>query len=190
MTVENALFPNPFFVHGRSRWEVRPRPPWLEEENAVLVEWMTGFRMTFRTEGIRRYGFDEALTNYAVFEDVDASFNVMKEKLIVGARNAHVFHYKAPHGRGGGQRLGATQILMRNYIVCKHSPVGSPARGLLKSYARYKFAQYLLTPHPEFRRARIRGAWLALGWTDEFLGTPPELLRDLYIRSMEECAGA
>jgi hypothetical protein len=188
--IENALFPNPFHLHGRSRWSVRPKPPWLEEENAVLVEWMTGFRMTFRTDAIRSYSFDETLTGYAVFEDVDASFKILKNQLVVGARNARVFHYKAPSGRGDGRRLGAMQILMRNYVVCKHSTVGSLARSKLAPYARFKFAQYLLTPHTSFGRARIRGAWQALHWTDRFLQALPDELPALYTQSMTSCAGS
>jgi hypothetical protein len=185
--LENKLLTNPFALHGFSRFAVRPTPSWLPEENAVLVPWMTGFRMSFRTAAIKPYGFDEALTQYAVFEDVDASFKVLKHSLIVGARNAHVFHYKARGGRGGGLRLGATQILMRNYVICRHAPPGSRARRLLNRYAWYKFFQYLGSPGSQFGRDRIKGAWRALKWTDRFLQAPQEELNSLYLRSIDEC---
>lgn len=188
--IENRFFQNPFTTHGQSRWSVQPVPTWLAEENASLVEWMTGFRMSFRTDAVRKYGFDEALTQYAVFEDVDASFQVMKDKLIVGARNARVFHYKAREGRGSGVRLGATQLLMRNYVICKHSPPGSLARSQLRRYARYKCFQYVLQIYSKFGRDRTKGAWRALKWTDRFLNCPPDQLTALYLRAIDECTAS
>ena len=83
-----------------ARYRTLPVPDWLSAENAVLVPWMTGFRMSFRTEVVRAVGFDEALKRYAVFEDVDASFRVLKTHVLVGARNAEIYHHKAPSRRG------------------------------------------------------------------------------------------
>ena len=160
--IEHALVPDPFILHGRSRWNVQPPPAWLPQESAVLVEWMTGFRMSFRTEIIRRSGFDEAFRNYGLFEDTEASFQVLKTHLIVGARRAQVFHHRTPGKRADGLMMGARQVLDRAYIVCRHSPPGSPAHRMIPRYSRYKVVQYSLACHEPFGWQRFRGAWRAL----------------------------
>ena len=185
--VESALVPDPFVLHGRSRWGVQPAPAWLPEENAVLVEWMTGFRMSFRTDVIRRSGFDEAFAGYAVFEDVEASFQVMKTNLVVGARRARIFHHRAPSKRANGLTMGARQILDRAYVVSRHSPPGSAARRMIYRYSQYKVAQYALACHESFGRQRFRGAWRALGSLDAMDRAKPELLSQVYKRQLGIC---
>ena len=139
---ERRLFVDPFVLHGRDAWSGRPVPPWMRELDCVPVEWMTGFRMSFRTDVIRAIGFDEALARYAVFEDIEASFAVLRDHLIVGAHRARVLHYRAPGSRGSLRELGVTQVLNRTYVVCKHAAPGSEARRRLRSYAAYKCLQY------------------------------------------------
>lgn len=185
--IEHSLFPDPFILHGRSRWNVQPPPAWLPEENAVLVEWMTGFRMSFRTEIIRRSGFDEALPNYGLFEDTEASFQVMKTHLVVGARRAQVFHYRTPGKRANGVIAGAAQLLNRAYVVCRHSPPGSLARRMIPRYSQYKVAQYSLACHEPFGRQRFRGAWRALGSLEPIDRATPELLSQVYKSQLEIC---
>ncbi|MEM9969502.1 MAG: glycosyltransferase family 2 protein, partial [Pseudomonadota bacterium] len=75
-----------------SRHEV---PAWLDAFDAVPVEYMTGFRMTFRTAAIRAAGFDETLLGYGLDEDIDASFSAMASGLVVAARRARVYHHRA-----------------------------------------------------------------------------------------------
>ena len=141
---ERQFFPDPLVTYGRSRWGVQPKPTWLEDENAVLVEYMTGFRMSFRTNVIRASGFDETLGGYALCEDVDASFQVLKTHLLVGARNAKIFHYKVPTSRGSGRVLGAMHILNRAYVLKRHvaSYNAFPVQEL-RRFNVYKLMQYV-----------------------------------------------
>jgi hypothetical protein len=185
--IENALVPDPFIIHGCSRWSVQPAPAWLPEENAVLVEWMTGFRMSFRTEVIRRSGFDETFSGYSLFEDVEASFQVMKTHLIVGAQNGQLFHHRTPGKRADGLVAGATQVLNRAYIVCRHSPPESPARRMIPRYSLYKVAQYFLACHTRFGRERFQGAWRALGSLEAIDRATPEVLAQVYQGQLENC---
>ena len=74
--LEKAMsFLKPQLHLGRRLAERHVLPDWLVGLNAVPVEYMTGFRMSFRTEAIRLTGFDEALGGYALDEDIDASFS-------------------------------------------------------------------------------------------------------------------
>lgn len=54
----------------------------LEKRIAAVcgVEWTAGFLMSFRTEVIRQVGFDEALSRYSLFEDIDACGSHIFEK--------------------------------------------------------------------------------------------------------------
>lgn len=185
--LERALTVNPFIVHGRSRWGVRPPPPWLVEEEVVLVEYMTGFRMSFRTELIRRFGFDESLRGYGLCEDIDASFQVMRTHLVVGARRARVFHYKSPERRTSGLSIGVSQILNRAYVLFKHAPPGSPARRRLRPYAAYKIAQYLARLNSPYGRDRLSGAWRALRRLDVLGAAPAEDLSRRYLELRDQC---
>ena len=156
--LENRLFPDPYLLHAHSQYSSRTIPEWLGAENAVLVEWMTGFRMSFRTELIRRCGFDETLGRYALHEDTDAGFQVMKTHLLVGARNAQIYHHKMPGARDSGRRIGGMNILNRAYIIAKHAEPSSSAVRNLQRYSMYKLFQYSMQMGSAYGRERLRGA--------------------------------
>lgn len=185
---DNKFCPDPLWVHGRSRRNVRPFPDCLRDIDSALVEFMGGFRMSFRTELIRKYGFNEELgkyAGYAAYEDADASFKVLHEKLLVGAHDAHIYHYKAPSRRAKGFQLGFLLLFNRAYIICKYSPPGSKARKMLKRFGRYKLAQYSTAIFDSFGRDRVRGTLAALKSMDELLNCPTEELREKYLQICE-----
>jgi glycosyltransferase involved in cell wall biosynthesis len=187
---DDRFCPDPLWIHGRSQWNVQPFPKWLHNIDSARVEFMGGFRMSFRTELIRKYGFDEDLgtyVGYAAYEDADASFKVLQEKIIVGAHDAHVYHYKAPNKRAKGFELGFILLFNRAYIICCYSPPGSLTRLMLKRFALYKMSQYMLGIGTKFGRERIRGTLTALKSLDELLNCAADNLREKYL---EICAKA
>ena len=179
--------PHPCLVHGRSRWTVRMVPPWLAEENAVLVEWMTGFRMSFRTESIRKTGFDETLSGYTLFDDHDASFHIMRDQLLVGAHNAQIYHHKARGGRGSGYNLGMMHVLTCAYVVLRHAGRDSAADRALVPYFRYRLAQYALGLGSRFGRERFAGARVALRALGELRAASPDDLSARYLELRDRC---
>ena len=183
------FFPDPLWIHGKSQWNVRPFPDCLRSIDSALVEFMGGGRSSFRTEVIKKYGFDKELgthTGYAAYEDADASFKILQEKLLVGAHDAHVCHYRAPGNRTGGFKLGFTLLFNRAYIICKYSPLGSRARKMLKRFGRYKLAIYSTAIFDSFGRDRIRGTLAALKSMDELLNYPADGLREKYLQICEK----
>ena len=184
---ENRFFPNPFVLHGRSEWGALEKPDWFDRENLVSVEWMTGFRMSFRTNLIKQIGFDETLKGYALFEDVDASFGVLRNHILVGARNGSIFHMKTVGGRGGGRALGVSQILNRAYVVCRHAERGSEAMHALIPYSRYKIAQYALGASSIFGKERLLGAIRAFRTLRELCRASAEDLSECYQEIRAEC---
>jgi glycosyltransferase involved in cell wall biosynthesis len=93
---------------------------WFEAENCVFVEYMAGYRMSFRTAVIRANPFDETLTHYAAGEDWDANLAATRHGALVGARNARVYHHRFPGGRGDPYTLTRKEVLNCTYVTLKH----------------------------------------------------------------------
>jgi len=140
-------------------------PDWLNEMDAVQVEYMTGFRMSFRTSVIRPFGFDETLGGYALDEDVDASFTAARSGLIIAALRSRIYHHRFPGGRPSGFGLGVIEVLNRHYVIRKHvlaagldAGAAKMFRGSLRRFFGMKLAASAAAIRTEFGRERIRGA--------------------------------
>jgi len=189
---DDFVCPNPMYVHGRRRWRGLSIPQWLEDENAVIIEYMNGLCMTFRTELVRKYGFDGDLglyTGWAPNEDIAASFAVMQERPLVRACCARVCHYTFPSLRGRGFKIGFTNQFNRAYVLCRYSPSGSSARKALRRFAFYKMLQYTLEMHSKFGRERLRGHIRAMFLMKKLLNTPLEDLRKCYLEICQKVLG-
>lgn len=156
--VEHTLFPSPLYALGRRLNAAKVPPPWLAEERAVLVEHMTGFRMSFRTHLIRRHGFDEQLLRYGLQEDVDASLQILKDYLLVGALDGAIYHHKARGGRPAGREMGFKQVMNRAYLLAKHAGRDRGLMSVMHRFALYKIAQYTLGAGTASGRDRVAGA--------------------------------
>ena len=144
--IDRRIRPSDLQILGRSYFNERPTPKWLDDENAVLVEFMGGARMSFRTELIRKYGFDEDLGAYlpaASCEDFDASFKVIREHLLIGARNAKVYHHRLSGRRGKGFELGFIQNFNRTYVISRYTLPESRVRRVHKRQAWLKMFKYV-----------------------------------------------
>lgn len=183
--VEKHLMPDPLWVVGRSYWKDKQQPDFLDQFDTALVEFMGGFRMTFRTDEIKKNGFDEdlgAFIGYSAYEDADASFNILKDnKFLVGAHQAHVYHYKSPNLRAGGFALGFILLFNRAYIICKYSLPGSEIRKIIRKFAYYKILQYFLGCSSQFGRDRVYGSFCALRNIDKLLSASGTKLRETYL---------
>lgn len=144
------------------------RPAWMNETDYSLVEYMTGFRMSFRSHLIKAVGFDEALTGYALDEDVDASLAVAQHGLVVGALKAKIYHHRFPGGRGNAYTLGVFTVLNRAYVIHKHIADGAlsaaeaqTTRARLRAFIRIKLLLSVLGAKSAWGREQLQGAWKA-----------------------------
>ena len=191
--LERRLFPDPFHLAAERAYAAQgiapnaPAPDWLEAENAILVPWMTGFRMSFRTALIRQRPFNENLGRYALAEDIDASFNILRDYLLVGARNAQIYHHKAPAQRANGRAMGAMQILNHAYVLACASHTDSQMQAHFSRFSRYKLAQYALGIRSAYRRDRLDGARAALRAAPQLFSASPEALTPLYLTLRANC---
>jgi hypothetical protein len=140
--------------------------------------------MSFRTEVIRQFGFDETLTNYSLNEDIDASFHAWRFGRVVAAQKALVFHHRAPGARDNGFTLGVTGMLNVAYVISKHAPPGDASRAAFERYFWYRMSLYTLGITTRFGRDRFLGARTALPLARKLAKTPPSEARDSYISAI------
>lgn len=110
----------PHFVIGNILVGRAPDLPWLDQMNAVKVEWLTGYRMSFRSDVIKAVGFEEVFGGHALFEDIDASFAAARFGQLIGARNGRIYHHRFPSGRGNRYMLSAMAVVNLTYLIAKH----------------------------------------------------------------------
>lgn len=186
--LEERLFRDPFFLAAERKYATLPAAPaWLTGENAILVPWMTGFRMSFRTELIRRTGFNEYLGRYALCEDIDAGFGILRDHLLIGARNAQIYHHKAPARRANGRAMGAMHILNRAYVLACAQENDARMLAMMRRFSLYKIAQYALGARGSFGRDRLAGARAAYKLMPGLFSAAPEDLTPLYLRLRAAC---
>ena len=179
--LENRLFPDPAKLAGRKNWpDLTEIPCWFQTEDVVFVEYMTGFRMSFRTPVIQSVGFDEILSQYSLCEDIDASLGAWSQGWVVAARKARVFHYRAPERRENGNRYGVCHLLNKAYVVTKHTAVGDYSREKILPYSQYKIFLYALARGDEFSRERYLGAKNAFAGVIKLTSSPRESAGSCY----------
>lgn len=125
---EQRIVTDPLKLRGRRRITERGTPDWLASMNSVPVEWITGFRMTYRTEIVRKHRFSEELGQYALYEDIDMSLRVMQEKLVVACLDAGIYHHRWPSSRANGRAIGAMHMLNRAFVLVKHGETTASER--------------------------------------------------------------
>jgi glycosyltransferase involved in cell wall biosynthesis len=185
--IEHRLFPDPGRVLGRAFMQKANPPTWLREVDAAPVEWMTGFRMSFRTKVIAACRFDETLARYCLFEDRDASFGAWRHGLVVATSAARVYHHRSPEVRDTGWRMGIEQLLNQAYITAKYSEVGAPSRQSVMRFARYKTFLYSLTSRSAFGRGRYLGAKSTLAELPALVASPSSEADKIYLAALARC---
>ncbi len=184
---EYRFFPDPLFIEGAARYEGKRLTAWIGDSESKPANVFAGFRMSFRTALIRRTGFDSTLGRYALFEDYDACLGILKDRVLVDALTARVFHYRMPEKRVNGVEWGVIQVLNRAYVVCKHSPPGSAARRRLLAFSCYKLARYLAQAQTPYGRQRVKGVVKALLLIRECCAASPGKLQERYLDLRARC---
>lgn len=172
-------------LRGRHLPKMDPLP-----SNQSAVEYMTGFRMSFRREVIAATGFDETLPGYALLEDIDASLTAARSGLLVGALDAKIFHYRFPGGRGDMFAWGFFSVFNRSYVVQKHLNSGhfsveecNEVRRQLRWFIRLKRLQSLFSARKAGGRDEWRGATTAAREAQVFHGNAPETFSQAYTQA-------
>jgi hypothetical protein len=186
--LEYKFVPEPFHVCAARKYsKLPPAPNWMAENNAILVPSMTGFRMSFRTEVLRQFRFTEELGRYAVHEDIDASLGVLDTHLLVGARNAQIYHHKAPDRRANGRSIGAMQVLNRAYVLAMAGEADTEMLAKTRYFCGYKIVQYIIGSRSSFGKERLAGARQAYKLMPALFNAPPEQINQIYLDLRQRC---
>ncbi len=185
----NKLVVNPLHACGEELMKHFSPPDWLASVDAEHAPFQIGFRMSYRTEAVRRYPFNEDLHQPRCGqEDFDASFGVQRHQMLVEARGALVYHHKIGGWRGAALETGLTPFLNLCYIVSRHSPPGSRARRAIKPYCRFFLLEQLLFRcGSRFGRGKARGMLRAMKALDWLVESPPQELTARYQEAFERC---
>lgn len=181
--IEKRIAPNPFAIIGEQYLIDFILPNGFADQKIKPVSWMTGFRMSFRTAVIKGCGFDETLSEYALCEDIDASFAAWQQGSVVATTDAKVFHFRSPENRSSGFKIGAMQILNRAYVTAKHTEMEHPARRALIRHLRYKTLQYRIRSRDKYSATRYSGAKAALKQVNLIMDSPRNILSENYTRA-------
>jgi GT2 family glycosyltransferase len=118
--------------------------------------------MSFRTDAVRRVGFDETLgyrVGYAYHEDLDVSLGVQRlGYALVQSQDAKLCHYSFPGKRGKGYNYGFIAIANCVYICRKTIGPESKIYSVLERYLKYKLSLYGSRFYSSHNREVFRGA--------------------------------
>jgi GT2 family glycosyltransferase len=149
---------------------------------------MTGFRMSFRTDVVRRVGFNENLGRYALYEDVDAGLGVLRGGHdLVAAKSAQIYHHKAPETRTAGRQMGVINILNRAYVTLRSGAADAGIVAALTRQARFRLFELRLGARGAYGRDRLAGARAAYRRLPELIASPPDRLDATYLRLRQSC---
>jgi glycosyltransferase involved in cell wall biosynthesis len=166
--IENRLFPHPFKRIAAANWT--DEIDVVDGINSRRVHYITGFRMSFRTDAVRQVGFDETLgygVGYAYHEDLDVSLRLGRlGYALVESRGAKVCHYSFPGKRGKSYNYGFRAIANCVYVCRKTIDRDTHIYSVLERYLKYKLSLYAGRFHSRHGREVFRGALEA--WRNRF----------------------
>jgi glycosyltransferase involved in cell wall biosynthesis len=161
--IESRLFPHPFYLIAEATW-VDPIDV-VDGEHSKRVPYITGYRMSFRTDAARQVGFDETLgygAGYAYHEDFDVSLRLARRGYaLVSAEDAKVCHYSFPGKRGNGYNYGFIAIANCVYICRKTIGRDTQIYPILERYLKYKLGLYATRFYSNHNREVFGGAFEA-----------------------------
>lgn len=92
------------------------------QPQAVATEYMPGGLTVYRTDIIKRFGFDEHLTSYSYMEDDDVAYRLSRQHRIMYCPAARCQHLHASSGRISSRMAGKMLIINHHYLWRKNFP--------------------------------------------------------------------
>ena len=179
---ESRIVVNPLKLLGRRRIAELGTPEWLASMNTIPVEWITGFRMTYRTDVARKERFSEELGQYALYEDVDISLRVLREKLVVTCMDAGIYHHRYPSNRANGRAIGAMHMLNRAFVLVKSGEASSRERWAMWRWGTARTIIEILRARDFYGRERRDGTIAAYRTLRTMLAASPSDATEVYLK--------
>jgi hypothetical protein len=180
--IEQHAFPRPFDIIGASTWTSRIDV--VDDINSKRLPHISGYRMSFRTDAVRRVGFDETLgysAGYSYHEDMDISLRLQIEGYaLVSAEDAKVCHFSFLGKRGDGYGYGFCSIANCVYVCKKTMNDNRKILSVMERYLKYKLSLYASRFYTNHDRQLFRGAFDAWRNRFELLNSDKAGLSDAY----------
>lgn len=182
---EHKYFPYPTSGYAKALIKAAKIPDCIDGTNHRIVELIGGYRMSFRTEAIRKAGgFYELLgygIGYATYEDYEAVMRVMNHGyLLATAQNARIFHNIFPSRRAGGFNYGFSQFANSMLIAKRIIPAGHEGWRTVMPFFRYKLMLYRLNCLNQYNRDVYQGAMAAWKNRALLLDAAPENIESVF----------
>jgi GT2 family glycosyltransferase len=175
--IEQRAFPKPFDAIAASTWTDN-----VCVANRIPI--ITGYRMSFRTDAVKRIGFDETLgygSGYSYHEDFDISLRLQREGYaLVSAENAKVCHLSFPGKRGDDYSYGFCAIANCVYVCKKTMNGDTQIIHIMERYLKYKLALYASRFYTSHDRQLFHGAFDAWRNRSKLLTADESYLSDVY----------
>lgn len=178
---ESRIVTDPLKLRGRRRIAERGTPEWLASMNTIPVEWITGFRLTYRTDVVRKERFSEELGQYALYEDVDISLRVLREKLVVTCMDASIYHHRYPSNRANGRAIGAMHMLNRAFVLVKSGKATFRERWAMWRWGTARTIIEILRAKDLYGKARRDGTIAAYRALRTMLAAGPSDATEVYL---------
>jgi GT2 family glycosyltransferase len=102
-------------------WKDEPLPEALAGLHVSVARLIDGYRLTVRRDVFPGLQFSGALKRYAAMEDLDFTYRVSREGLLINAYDALLFHAKAAEGRLPGMVVSAITRLNMMFLYRTHN---------------------------------------------------------------------
>jgi GT2 family glycosyltransferase len=160
----------------------------LSHLNVITSPLFQGYRMTYRRETILQEKFEPLLRYYAAGEDLDASYRVSRQGMLLTAVNAKLHHFQSASGRLSRFKASALSALNQALFLRKYS--SDLHRDRLVYYrlmARRIIAEIckdLLSRR--WSLPQVRGLLVALKYAPKLFALPDEELAQWYTNLQRE----
>ena len=91
-------------------------------DRVTRVDWFSGCNMSFRRHVFEHVMFDEEFAGNGWGDDRDFSYTVSRNRVLLAAPDATLWHLEDPRARASQREFGAVEILYVARFFAKHMP--------------------------------------------------------------------
>ncbi|MCV3273772.1 glycosyltransferase family 2 protein [Roseobacter sinensis] len=170
------------FIPYDGTFHEAPVPAELAQFQVVPVALFGGFRMTFRRQAVLDTPFDASLRYYCPGEDLDGSYRISRNGLLLTCWTAKLHHYVSASGRLNRRQVALLWSLNQAVLLRRHAPDQAWAR---RRYRRHMFHRIVIDIIKDIGMRRFdfpqtRGTLGARRYLADIWRMPPDRLDSWY----------
>ncbi len=176
----------PFFPDS-DMTPIRPLPPHLRRPELEETVWLPGGVTMYRTKVLQAAGYCELFNRYAPTEDIEASYRISREKLLLRHKTAWAWHAHAIGGRWNNEKLVFTTLLNLSYIARTTMPQRPALTEHMLSHHRRMTQAYSAMDIVRGRGfSTVRAGKLGLAASERLFAAPDDRVDAVYLELVDE----